>query len=194
MKNVIKLLENSHMSGSSESESPLNKYVKSNNSLKRFNKENSDNEIKSELKMRKQRINNQNQNKISTEQPKIEPFTIKFLNKTLKENEEKLYNKELIKSMYKSPENYKLKQTQKLFKIIFQPFSQNDNKNNLKKIFSNSLNQVKILNPLTKKIGDVPDDCSGKNNLKNYLLKIFFNHFFIAIIFAKNFFRFINNR
>lgn len=165
MKNV-KLIDNSHMSGSSESESNLNKILKSNNSLKRFN------DKKVENKSAKK--NTKSNNEISLiKDSKNEPYTSKFLNKTVKENEnskEKVNKKENMKTGLKSTEHKIFKETQKFFKISLNPFPVflKNTKDNL-----SSSNVIIVKNPSLTKIKIITDSGTGKNYKKyNIIYKI----------------------
>jgi hypothetical protein len=125
------------MSGSSESESNLNKIMKSNNSLKRFNVKNF--ETKSVIKTKKSTI----KDIFPKKESENDPYTMKFLNKTVKEKEhfrEKLNNKEIKNYTFKSPEDKPPRETQKCFKIIINPFTLYSN--NMKVLLSNSSNLI----------------------------------------------------
>lgn len=152
MKNA-KLIDNSHISGSSESE--MNKMLKSNNSLRRFNNEHNYEEIT------EKNIKKNNKELSDSNTSKIEPYALKFLNQTVKENDSSklMKAKENSKSKFNTPNDKPLNIPNKIFKISLNPFPTNINK---KPSISNGSNYILVKNPSSQKIKVIPQSSFGK--------------------------------
>ncbi len=161
MKNV-KIIDNSQMSVSSksESESNLNKILKSNNSLQRFNEKNID----------RKSINPYNEISPIKEDNK-EPYEIRFLNKTVKKKEKENENcksqpkkREFVTTSRQTlPEKKIIKEekAQKIFKISLNPFPVflNHKRGSL----SSSLNKIILKNPYSEELKVISDFSDGKS-------------------------------
>ena len=151
MKNV-KLFDNSHNSGSSESE--INKILRSNNSLKRFHNQNvEEHNNQFNKKSLKEKSHSKSINK--------DPLTLKFLNKTVRqlESPKMIQKNNTFKSKYQTPDDKVLNDIQNIFKISLNPFPSCINTK--KTSFSNSSNYIIIKNPSSKQIKAIPENILG---------------------------------
>jgi len=162
MKNA-RLNDNSHISGSSESDINMNKLLKSNNSLRRFN--DNDNE-KAEKSYRKP-IRDSSKYNYAQDNDRC---TIKFLNKTIKNNESPniIQNHDAFDPSFNTP-NKTFKMSQHIFKISLNPFPSNINTKKTSSLSQHS-NMILIKNPSSKKIKVIQGGKIGERILSIFLI------------------------